>query len=1048
MNRKAVPSLRAKTSKGLAAPGGLPVGDAGCPDNADRAERPGGAAAGSAAPEAPLPADAQSPQRAKDAGFAEGKEPTPSHRRPRSRRATRKNPRHKDEQAAPGRQPASPSEVQPQPQRPRKRVRALAAAAAEDKGATASGAESASAADAGADDAGRSWDGQLAPWAAALLQRAHASGDIVSLARVASVIDFPEVRKNPEEVHKVLRNTCAEEIAELKALSASAFEADRGAVPPPPAALTMASDAMDLRLLDFESDEWSVDAYDLFEGALQKLADWRKTLGAGEGCTQVADYWHNDDNRWYEVRVVYDDGREHGKLYKTAKARAPLKGGKTRKKRREDLVDPIRVHFSGWPPPFDEFISRADRLLKPRHAFTVSKAQAPKADHAAKAQKERDALQRYWKAEGSALREEWAAPTAASSSSSSSAPPAGASSSALPPKRRRRQRQQDAPPAEAAKRLKTAEPKKKEMETDDDNEWICAVCNMLSIADEESGEDSPLLCCDGGCLRSFHARCLGLKALPEGDFVCGDCKEGRQRCFACGEYGPAPDAAALEALGGLPEGGVVKCDDRRCGKFYHPDCALALERTQLQEKPLAGGVPRFLCPRHFCDTCGEDRRARKHRQCLVSCHACPAAFHVKCIAPGTRYHELCLLCPEHRDLELPPLRPEDSILHGQEGAALSGAVESVSEASPLLSVLRGLHAAGRRRRKGPSEFAGLPDSVLRSAAMQPPAFRRITQLQYLVRPPRRLAEAEACKCVPAALEGEERLVACGEGCLNRSMFIECVGRSGKMTKRDSEYVNCECGEHCVNRKFQKKAFVKNQVFREGGCGWGLRALEDVAAGSLVMEYLGEVIDDKMMQERFAEHHRLRPHDKNMYVMELAAGFYVDARRKGNVARFINHSCDPNCELQRWNVNGHIRIGIFAVKDIRRNEPFSYDYAFFTSEEARFECRCGAAKCRGTLAAKSRAEMGGAQQGLSRKEELRAARRWHERQIEVLEERERTKGRRLCLTSHMLPGTTEASGDLVADGPKNVQAGTGNGVFLARNLRRGTRWGRRVALLSG
>ena len=62
-----------------------------------------------------------------------------------------------------------------------------------------------------------------------------------------------------------------------------------------------------------------------------------------------------------------------------------------------------------------------------------------------------------------------------------------------------------------------------------------------------------------------------------------------------------------------------------------------------------------------------------------------------------------------------------------------------------------------------------------------------------------------------------------------------------------------------------------------------------------------------------------------------SGFYVDGKHKGNESRFINHSCDPNCELQPWVVKGKVRIGIFAIKDIAENEPLSYDYQFDTNE---------------------------------------------------------------------------------------------------------------------
>jgi hypothetical protein len=125
-----------------------------------------------------------------------------------------------------------------------------------------------------------------------------------------------------------------------------------------------------------------------------------------------------------------------------------------------------------------------------------------------------------------------------------------------------------------------------------------------------------------------------------------------------------------------------------------------------------------------------------------------------------------------------------------------------------------------------------------------------------------------------------------------------------------------------------------------------------------------------------------PNDHDFYIMELDPGIYVDGKKKGNLSRFINHSCDPNCELsvsilllssltlpylseQRWLVKGRTRIGIFALREIACGEPLSYDYQFDTQvsilavtlpppsrrdkETDAFKCHCGSSKCRGTMA---------------------------------------------------------------------------------------------------
>ena len=75
---------------------------------------------------------------------------------------------------------------------------------------------------------------------------------------------------------------------------------------------------------------------------------------------------------------------------------------------------------------------------------------------------------------------------------------------------------------------------------------------------------------------------------------------------------------------------------------------------------------------------------------------------------------------------------------------------------------------------------------------------------------------------------------------------------------------------------------------------------------------------------------------------------IDPTFVGNVARFINHSCDPNCETQKWNVLGEVCVGIFAIKDIKENEELSFDYQFDFFKTPFTKCYCGTSKCKGYL----------------------------------------------------------------------------------------------------
>ena len=69
---------------------------------------------------------------------------------------------------------------------------------------------------------------------------------------------------------------------------------------------------------------------------------------------------------------------------------------------------------------------------------------------------------------------------------------------------------------------------------------------------------------------------------------------------------------------------------------------------------------------------------------------------------------------------------------------------------------------------------------------------------------------------------------------------------------------------------------------------------------------------QFFQRRMRYQRTYQPRDHDFYIMELQHGIFVDGKHKGNHSRFINHSCDPNCELVRWNVRGRIHIGISTL----------------------------------------------------------------------------------------------------------------------------------------
>ncbi|CAN0272425.1 unnamed protein product, partial [Hapterophycus canaliculatus] len=90
----------------------------------------------------------------------------------------------------------------------------------------------------------------------------------------------------------------------------------------------------------------------------------------------------------------------------------------------------------------------------------------------------------------------------------------------------------------------------------------------------------------------------------------------------------------------------------------------------------------------------------------------------------------------------------------------------------------------------------------------------------------------------------------------------------------------------------------------------------IPAGVLIGEYVGEVMSEDDWQERQA---RLHGNEKHKFVMDLGDGEVIDASRKGSILRFVNHSCGPNAETQKWSIQGKRRIGLFATEPIEKGQ---------------------------------------------------------------------------------------------------------------------------------
>ena len=100
-------------------------------------------------------------------------------------------------------------------------------------------------------------------------------------------------------------------------------------------------------------------------------------------------------------------------------------------------------------------------------------------------------------------------------------------------------------------------------------------------------------------------------------------------------------------------------------------------------------------------------------------------------------------------------------------------------------------------------------------------------------------------------------------------------------------------------------------------------ISDAKKGQFVIEYVGELINDETCRERVRK--GINDGVINYYMLTIDKDCIIDAGPMGNLSRFMNHCCDPNCETQKWTVNGEVRVGLFAKRDIKEGEELVFDY---------------------------------------------------------------------------------------------------------------------------
>lgn len=159
---------------------------------------------------------------------------------------------------------------------------------------------------------------------------------------------------------------------------------------------------------------------------------------------------------------------------------------------------------------------------------------------------------------------------------------------------------------------------------------------------------------------------------------------------------------------------------------------------------------------------------------------------------------------------------------------------------------------------------------------------------------------------------------------------------------------CVCGDKCKNSSIRRGHVCATEImFAPEKGGFGIKTNQGIEKGTFIIEYIGEVIHKATYEDRLAT---IYAKDKHTYDMELSPEIVIDAHRMGNLSRFVNHSCNPNCTIERWFVDGLPRLALFARRRIKKDEEITFDYNLTLLNNAKnIICKCQSENCSGFIA---------------------------------------------------------------------------------------------------
>ncbi|XP_057475929.1 histone-lysine N-methyltransferase, H3 lysine-9 specific SUVH5-like [Actinidia eriantha] len=177
--------------------------------------------------------------------------------------------------------------------------------------------------------------------------------------------------------------------------------------------------------------------------------------------------------------------------------------------------------------------------------------------------------------------------------------------------------------------------------------------------------------------------------------------------------------------------------------------------------------------------------------------------------------------------------------------------------------------------------------------------------------------------------------------------------------------SCKCPPSCTNRVSQHGIQYQLEIFKTESRGWGVRSRNYISSGGFICEYAGELLRDKEAEERTGNDEYLfdigKENNDNSPRDETSDGdnFTIDAATRGNVGRFINHSCSPNLYAQNVLYDHDNKrmphIMLFAAKNVPPLRELTYDYNYKVNQVLdgngnikKKDCYCGSRNCSGRM----------------------------------------------------------------------------------------------------